>query len=199
MQLVVATHNPDKLKDYQHYFQALPYTLISIGSLNAEEPEETGTTFAENALLKAQHAFKITQLPAFADDSGFCIRALGGLPGVYSARFAITPEGKKDFQYAFTKLEQQLGTQSPLTDFVCAIAYQDAHQTQRFESKVEGYFDFNKKDIPGFGYTPIFVPTQDNPEKLSLAEMGDARRRVYAARGKTTALLTAWLSQKTTV
>lgn len=195
MQLVVATHNPDKLKDYQHYFAELPYTLITIGSITSEEPAETGATFAENATLKAQHAFALSQLPSFADDSGFCIRALGGLPGVYSARFATTPTGQKDFQYAFAQLEAQLGAQSPATDFVCAIAYRDAQGAQLFESTVEGYFDFSKKHIPGFGYTPIFVPTQDNPEKLSLAEMGDARRRVYAARGKSTALLTTWLKK----
>lgn len=181
MTLVLATFNHDKLKDLLSYFTPHFSKILPLSHWTQVDIEETGQTFEENALIKAQYSFDITQHPSIADDSGFCMRSLDGLPGIYAGRFAKTPTGKTDFKYAFEKLEDALGEKDPITDFVCSLSYIDHHHTIVVHGVVEGFFDFSKKNNPGFGYTPIFVPLENNPSQLSLSEMGDDVRRTYSA------------------
>lgn len=191
--IVVATHNENKLKDYLHYFDALPFEIIPISHFSGHYPEETGTTFEENALIKARHSYEASQLPSFADDSGFCVHVLGGIPGVYAGRFATNDKGERDFLFAFSKLQAMIGNLDPATDFVVLIAYVDGKTEKLFKGTLHGYFDFSKKDIPGFGYTPIFVPKENNPNGLSLGQMGDTLRRQISARGKAVSQLIDFL------
>ncbi|MBX9976981.1 MAG: non-canonical purine NTP pyrophosphatase [Alphaproteobacteria bacterium] len=193
LKLIIATHNNDKLKDLTYYMADSPYDVLPISHYTHNDPEETGATFEENALIKVRHSFEVTRLLSIADDSGFCMHALEDKPGIHAGRFA-EKNGVRDFKYAFETLQKMLGDKDPATDFVCTLAYKDAAVEKVFRGVVAGYFDFEKSDQPGFGYTPIFVPLDNNPKKLSLAEMGDIMRRQFSARGKAAAMLKEWLT-----
>lgn len=180
--IVVATHNQSKIKDYYSYFENSPFECIPIATYTHHEPEETGDTFEENALIKARHAHALTGLPSFSDDSGFCMHALGGIPGIHTASFSVNEQGQTDFRYAFEKLKEMSDGRDTSTDFVAVIAYVDSTEERVFKNVLKGYFDFSKMDKEGYGYTPIFVPFDNNPEQLSLGEMGDALRRHFSPR-----------------
>jgi XTP/dITP diphosphohydrolase len=160
--LVIATHNPGKLREMRELL--LPYGIeaVSAGELGLPEPEETGSSFAENAHLKAHAAAIATGLPAFADDSGLAVDALDGHPGIFSARWA-GPE--KDFQRAMQRVEDELrarGAQAPSQrkgHFVSAlcVAWPDGH-VETFEAKVDGTLVWPPRGDQGFGYDPIFLP-----------------------------------------
>lgn len=182
MTIVLATFNQNKLNDLLHYLSPHIQNIIPLSHWTKNDIEETGTTFEENALIKARYCFDVTKSPSIADDSGFCMQSLEGLPGIYAARFAKRPNGTTNFEHAFQTLEEKLGKQDPTTDFVCTLAYVDEKHTFVVRGVVKGFFDFSKKDVHGFGYTPIFVPSDNNPNGLSLAEMGDTLRRTYSAR-----------------
>lgn len=158
--LVIATHNPGKLWELQQLLAPHGVDAVSAGDLGLSEPEETETTFAGNALLKARAAATAADLPAFADDSGLCVDALGGEPGVYSARWA--GEGR-DFAAAIRRVERELAERDakpPFSaHFVCALAivWPDGH-VERFEGRVDGVLVFPPRGEKGFGYDPIFLP-----------------------------------------
>lgn len=182
MTTVIATFNHNKLNDLLVYLSPHINDLRPLSEWTEDDVEETGLTFEENALIKAKYCFEVTKHPSIADDSGFCMKSLEDLPGIYAARFAKMPDGTTDFKYAFHILENKLGLKDPCTEFVCALAYVDEVRSFVVRGVVKGFFDFSKQDIPGFGYTPIFVPEENNPNRLSLAEMGDTLRRTYSAR-----------------
>ncbi len=192
--IVIATHNPHKRDDLIHYVHHT-FECVPIADFTLHEPLETGETFEANALLKARFSYDVTGLPSLADDSGFCMKNLNGMPGIYAARFAINNKGETDYLHAFNTLEQQLGDQDPATDFVCTLVYKDAHGEKVFQGTVPGFFDFSKKHTPGFGYTPLFVPLENNPQKLSLADMGDPQRRTFSARKKAAFDFLQWVTQ----
>lgn len=194
--IIIATHNKDKLKDLMYYMAESPYEVLPISYYTTDDPEETGTTFEENALIKARHGFFVTGLPSIADDSGFSIHALDGKPGIHAGRFA-EKDGVRDFKYAFSVLQEMLGDKDPSADFVCTLAYKDDHIEKVFRGVLPGYVDFSKANTPGFSYTPIFVPIENNSDRLSLAEMGDAMRRNLSHRGKAVTMLKEWLYKKT--
>jgi XTP/dITP diphosphohydrolase len=160
--LVIATHNPGKLREMRELL--LPYGIeaVSAGELGLPEPEETGSSFAENAHLKARAAAIATGLPAFADDSGLAVDALDGNPGIFSARWA-GPE--KDFRHAMQRVEDELrgrGAHVPSqrkAHFVSAlcVAWPDGH-VEAFEAKVDGTLVWPPRGDQGFGYDPIFLP-----------------------------------------
>jgi XTP/dITP diphosphohydrolase len=160
--LVIATHNPGKLKEMRALLSPYGIEAISAGELGLPEPEETGTTFIANALIKARAAAEHANLPAFADDSGLCVDALDGAPGIYSARWAGET---KDFGGAMARLESELrarGATTPATrrsHFVSALAlvWPDRHE-ETFEAIVEGTIVFPPRGTKGFGYDPIFMP-----------------------------------------
>jgi XTP/dITP diphosphohydrolase len=160
--LVIATHNPGKLAEMRELLAIYGVEAISAGELGLAEPDETGSSFRANALIKAEAAAKASGMPAFADDSGIVVDALGGRPGIHSARWA-GPD--KDFRYAMNEIQTQLmalGATDPQQRrgrFVSAlcVAWPDGH-VEEFEAAVEGTVVWPPRGDKGFGYDPIFLP-----------------------------------------
>ena len=154
--LVVASHNPGKLREIRDLLGPFGIETKGAAELGLAEPEETGTTFAENAALKARAAAQASGLPSLADDSGLAVTALGGAPGIYSARWAGE---KKDFSAAMARVERELqGKQDRSAKFVCALALAEPDGgAQIFEGEVHGRLVFPPRGSKGFGYDPIFM------------------------------------------
>jgi XTP/dITP diphosphohydrolase len=180
--LVVATHNPGKLWELQQLLAPHGVDAVSAGDLGLPEPEETETTFRGNALLKARSAAAAAQLPAFADDSGLCVDALDGAPGVYSARWAGEA---RDFGAAIKRVERELQIRDAAppypAHFACAlaIAWPDGH-IEEFEGRVDGVLVFPPRGSKGFGYDPIFLP--DGLER-TFGEMMSAEKHAMPGDG----------------
>ena len=158
-QLLIATHNPGKLAEMRELTEGYGINAVSAGELGLAEPEETGTTFAENARIKAKAAAAASGMPAFADDSGLVVDALGGQPGIHSARWA-GPD--KDFGRAMEKVERALRECNAPTrraHFIAALclAWPDGH-VEEFEGKVDGTLVWPPRGDKGFGYDPMFLP-----------------------------------------
>lgn len=156
--VVIATHNAGKLTEMRELLAPFGIEAVSAGELGLPEPEETGTMFAENAAIKARAAADATGLPAFADDSGLCVDALDGAPGIFSARWAGPA---KDFDGAMARIFHELerrGAHSRRAHFVSALvlAWPDGH-TELFEGRVFGDL-VAARGSAGFGYDPIFRP-----------------------------------------
>jgi XTP/dITP diphosphohydrolase len=160
--LVIATHNPGKLREMRELLMPYAIEALSAGELGLAEPEETGADFRANALIKAASAAQRAALPAFADDSGLCVDALHGAPGIFSARWA--GEGR-DFAGAMARIEEELRRLGAVAadrrraHFACALAlaWPDGH-AETFAAKVEGTLVFPPRGTKGFGYDPIFLP-----------------------------------------
>ena len=160
--LVIATHNPGKLREMRELLAAYGVEAISASDLQLPEPEETGTTFAANGRIKAEAAARAAGLPAFADDSGLAVDALGGEPGIYSARWGGE---RKDFGAAMQKVADRLREQGALSPeqrrahFVSAlcVAWPDGH-AEEFEGRVSGTLVWPPRGDKGFGYDPMFMP-----------------------------------------
>ena len=158
--LVVATHNSGKLREMRELLAPHGFEAVSVGELGLPEPDESGTSFAENAIIKAEAAARASGLPAMADDSGLCVEALDNAPGIYSARWAGEA---KDFAAAMARIEREVAARGPgasrRAHFVSAIALArpDAG-TRVFEGKVFGDLVFPPRGTLGFGYDPIFRP-----------------------------------------
>jgi XTP/dITP diphosphohydrolase len=160
--VVIATHNPGKLVEMRELLAPHGVEVVSAAELNLPEPEETGKTFLENAHIKAAAATKAAQLPALADDSGLTVDALGGEPGIYSARWA-GPD--KDFSRAMRVIDEKLKL-AGATDaskrraaFVAALSvvWPDGHE-EVVEGRVEGTLVWPPRGTKGFGYDPMFLP-----------------------------------------
>ncbi len=157
--LVVASHNPGKVREIADLLASLNVEIVSAADLGLPEPDETGETFRENAELKALAAAKAAKLPALSDDSGLCVEALGGAPGIYSARWAGPT---KDFAFAMEKLRRGMLETGPVDTaacFICglALAWPDGH-VEYFEGRVDGDLVWPPRGDKGFGYDPVFVP-----------------------------------------
>jgi XTP/dITP diphosphohydrolase len=183
--LVIATHNPGKLADMRELLMPYGVDAISAGELNLPEPEETGMSFRANARIKAEAAAKATGLPAFADDSGLAVAALGGEPGIYSARWA-GPD--KNFHRAMETIEQKLREQGATTperrkaQFVSAlcVAWPDGH-VDEFEARVDGALVWPPRGDQGFGYDPMFLP---DGHMRTFGEMPSEEKHGLPPRGK---------------
>jgi len=160
--LVIASHNPGKVREIRDLLGPLGFEVISAGDAGAPEPEETGETFAQNALIKAEACLNATGLPALADDSGLEVNALGGAPGIYAARWAGP---NKDFRAAMERVErelQQAGATTPearRANFACALALAGSDDCYHiFIGRVFGHLVWPPRGDRGFGYDPVFVP-----------------------------------------
>ena len=180
--LVIASHNPGKLWELRQLLGPHGVDAVSAGELGLPEPKETETTFRGNALLKARVAAQASGLPAFADDSGLCVDALDGAPGVYSARWGGE---SRDFGAAIERVERELkehGAKPPFTaHFICALAivWPDGH-AEEFEGRVDGVLVFPKRGDTGCGYDPIFLP--DGLDK-TFGEMMSAEKHALPGDG----------------
>jgi len=191
--LVIATHNPGKLREIGDQLAPFGVAVVSAGELGLPEPEETGTTFLANAELKARAAAAASGLPALADDSGLAVHALGGDPGIYSARWA-GPE--KDFMLAMRKVEDALGDAVDRTaHFACALALCWPPENgkpgacEMFEGEVHGTLTWPPRGEHGFGYDPAFIADgetitfgeMDPALKHGMSHRADAFRKLVAA------------------
>jgi len=162
--LLIATHNAGKLAEFRELFTPLGLVLISAGDLNLDEPEETGTTFVENARLKAHTAAKASGMIALADDSGLSVDALDGEPGVYTADWAQTAHGR-DYQMAMKRVEdrlQAIGANSPglrkgSFNATLCLAHPDGRD-DLYVGKVTGTMVWPPRGDKGFGFDPMFMP-----------------------------------------
>ena len=178
--LVIASHNQGKVREIRALLEPLHIEVIGAGELDLIEPEETGTTFIENAELKAKLAAHAADLPALSDDSGFCVQALGGAPGIYSARWAGP---NKDFGHAMECVSTALlasGSTNRVCEFVCALslAWPDGH-CESFEGRIAGDLTWPPRGDKGFGYDPIFTPTGHSQ---TFAEMDPADKHAMSHR-----------------
>ena len=163
--IVVASHNDGKLREFADLMAPFGFKAKSAKEFGLPEPDETGTTFEENAYIKAHAAASATGLPALSDDSGLCIDALDGQPGVYTANWAELPDGKRDFAMAMQRAElamQQVGAALPesRTGRFVAVncgAIPDGH-AEYFRGEAEGHLVWPPRGDKGFGYDPVFVP-----------------------------------------
>ena len=186
--LVIATHNPGKAREIADLLAPFGVEVVTAGALNLPEPEETGTTFAANAAIKAAAAAKVSGLPALADDSGLEVAALGGRPGVQSARLAGPA---KDFARAMRAIEDELKDKPDRrANFICALAlcWPDGH-CEVFEGRVDGALIWPPRGTQGFGYDPVFVADghvitfgeMDPAEKHAISHRANAFRELVAA------------------
>ena len=200
--LVIASHNAGKVREIRALLEPFGIEPVSAGDLGLPEPEETGTTFAENALLKAHASAGASGLPALADDSGLCVAALDGAPGVYTADWAekqwfeaqALGGAGRDWYLAMGKVEGKLAEQGPDVDrsafFICtlALAWPDGHE-EIFEGRVHGTLAWPPRGTMGFGYDPVFVPMGrhhtfaelDPAEKHAMSHRADAFRKLVEA------------------
>ena len=180
--LVIATHNSGKLWEMRELLAPYGVDAVSASDLDLPEPEETGSTFAENARIKAASAARAAALPAFADDSGLCVEALDGAPGIYSARWA---GDTRDFGAAMRKVESELAARAARPPFRAAfmsalcVAWPDGH-VEEFEGRVDGELIFPPRGAKGFGYDPIFRP--DGHDK-TFGEMMSVEKHAIPADG----------------
>ena len=191
--ILIATHNAGKLEEMEHLFGALGIKVVGAAEMNLPEPEETGTTFVENARIKAHAAASATMLPALSDDSGIVVDALGGAPGVYTADWAETDSGR-DFVMAMTRTHDELvacNAKKPWACRFCAtfvLAWPDGHD-EVFEGVVEGQFVWPMRGVIGHGYDPAFQPAghditfgeMDSQEKNKISHRADAFGKLKAA------------------
>ena len=196
--LVIASHNAGKVREIRALLEPFGIEPVSAGDFGLPEPEETGTTFAENALLKAYASAQGSGLPALADDSGLCVASLHGAPGVYTADWAERQayEGGpgRDWYMAMGKVEGKLAEIGPDVDrsgyFVCtlALAWPDGH-SEVFEGRVHGTLTWPPRGTLGFGYDPVFVPVGrlqsfaelDPAEKHAMSHRADAFAKLVKA------------------
>jgi len=181
-QLVVASHNAGKVREIKALLGPHGIEAISAGSLGLAEPEETGTTFAANAEIKALASAKASHHAALADDSGLCVDALDGAPGIYSARWAGPT---KDFRIAMNRIHDELrhkGLSTSAAKFVCALCVAlPSGEFQTFEGEVRGHLTFPPRGEHGFGYDPIFVA---NGMEQTFAEIDPAKKHAMSHRAK---------------
>lgn len=183
--LVIATHNPGKLREMRELLMPHGVEAVSAGDLGLPEPEETGTSFAENARIKAYAAAAASGLPAFADDSGLAVDALDGEPGIYSARWA---GADKDFGRAIQAVEDKLsarGAHAPsrrTAHFVSAlcVAWPDGH-VEEFAATVDGTLVWPPRGDQGFGYDPMFLP---DGHARTFGEMGSEEKHGLPPKGR---------------
>jgi XTP/dITP diphosphohydrolase len=182
--LLIASGNEGKIMEIREIMSDFNVEIVSAKDFGIAEPEETGETFIENAVLKAKHYGDISGLPALADDSGLCVDALGGAPGIHSARWGGEA---KDFNAAMKKVESELpDKKNAKAKFVCALALywpkMPKNNLETVEGYVEGALTFPKRGTKGFGYDPIFIPKGydktfaeiDHEVKLKISHRADA-------------------------
>ena len=193
--LVIATHNPGKLREMRALMEPVGIACIGAEELGLPEPEEIGNSFVDNADLKAREAADLSGLPALADDSGLCVDALHGAPGIFSARWAEDENGERNWHRAMERVWREIEATGPDASrdahFACAlaIAWPNDGQAENFEGRVDGTLVWPPRGDRGFGYDPLFVPAgrdvtfgeMDPAEKHQISHRADAFRKLVKA------------------
>ncbi len=189
--LVVASHNDGKVREISDLLRPYGLDVVSAKGLNLPEPEETGSSFRENAILKAVAAAEAAGRVALADDSGLSVTALGGAPGIYSARWAEGPDGSRDFTSAMERVHRELGASADRgAAFVCVLALAwPSGQVNCFEGRVTGEITWPPRGSHGFGYDPVFIPAghdmtfgeMDPQDKHAISHRAAAFRKLVQA------------------
>lgn len=196
--LVLATHNQGKVRELSELLEPFNIEVISAGALGIPEPDETESTFAGNARLKAVASATAAKLPALADDSGLCIPALDGAPGIYSARWGGE---EKDFVMATARIKAELEAKNAdlkttKAYFICVLSLaQPDGSSVEFEGRIDGTLTFPARGDLGFGYDPIFVPNHDT---RTFAEMSQLEKNQRNHRAAAFAKFVEWLNTKKT-
>lgn len=195
-ELVLASHNRGKLAELTSALAGLPVRLRAASECGVSEPEEGASSFVENALIKARHAALVSGLPALADDSGLCVDALGGAPGVRSARYAGAGASDADNNAKLLAATDQLPGSARGCRFVCVLVLVN-HADDPLPLIAEGLWEGRLLRVPrgngGFGYDPIFA---DADTGLSAAELSPAQKLAVSHRGKAIAALQTRLLAK---
>lgn len=188
--IVVASHNPGKVREIADLLRPLGIEAVSAGELDLPEPEETETTFEGNARLKAEAAAEASGLAALSDDSGLCIDALGGAPGIFSARWAGPA---KDFKIAMQKVEHELRDRYALSPdqrkahFVCALCLaMPGQESKVYRGEVHGLMVWPPRGEKGFGYDPVFQP---DGHDITFGEMDPDAKHAMSHRARAFAQL----------
>lgn len=180
--ILIATHNAGKAQEFRDMLLPLGIKVSTGAEYNLIEPAETGVTFRENAAIKALSAARVAGIPALADDSGICVNALNGEPGVFTADWAVTPQGR-DFGMAMERVEHFLaGKTDRSAYFICclALAFPNGN-VQYFEGRTDGTLVWPVRGAHGFGFDPMFMP--DGHAK-TFAEMPKEEKNKISHRGK---------------
>lgn len=190
-QLVLASNNPGKLREFAQMLAALDFEVLPQAQFDVPEAEEPHVTFVENALAKARHAARLTGLPALADDSGICVTALGGAPGVYSARFAGEPKSDaRNNQKLIADLADQRDRRAHYVCVLVFVRHADDPQPVIAEGEWHGEIVDTPKGENGFGYDPyFFVPAKG----CTVAQMAAVDKNEMSHRGKALRQLMAQL------
>lgn len=188
-EVVIATNNKSKVEELKRMLEPLGFAVYSLKDRKITiEVEETGETFAENALLKARAIHELVGCPVIADDSGLCVDALGGAPGVYSARWS----GEGDKANNEKLLRELEGVTDRSAQFVCVIAYLDENgSSHTFTGVCHGEIGFEERGLFGFGYDPLFMIGD-----RSVAEMEPEEKDAVSHRGDAIRKLTEWLGEQ---
>lgn len=191
MDIIIATNNAHKVEEFKRLLTPMGYEVYSLKDKKIKvEIEENGSTFAENAMIKAQTIYDMVHLPVIADDSGICVDALNGRPGIYSARYG--GEGLDDHGRNLKLLEELQGVTNRTGRFVCSIAYIDANgEKHSFEGVCEGVIGDEEKGENGFGYDPLFLVGEK-----SFAQLSGADKDALSHRGKANRLLCAYIAEQ---
>jgi XTP/dITP diphosphohydrolase len=193
--LVIGTHNAGKLREIAALVEPLGIACVGAEELGLPEPDEIGVTFADNADLKAREAADLSGLPALADDSGLCVDALHGRPGIFSARGAVVVAGTRDCTGALDMVWRVVDATepdaAPAAHFACslAIAWPNDGQVETFDGRVDGTLVWPPRGDKGFGYDPMFVPVGHDQTfgeleplaKHQMSHRADAFRKLLAA------------------
>ena len=185
LKIVIATKNQGKVREMIHAFQGLPVELVSLADLDErfQEPVEDGDTFAANSLLKAEYYQKQTGMACLADDSGLEVEALGGAPGVYSARFAGESASDADNNAKLQQELKKLGRESSPAAYQCALTFMDAEgRTLTAKGVCRGEIRLQARGENGFGYDPYFYVGDVTMAEMSLAEKQAISHRGAALR-----------------
>lgn len=189
-EVVFASHNAGKIKEIKELLQPFGINVKSALDMKLPDVEETGSTFAENSLLKSQTIAELTGLPCIADDSGLCVDALNGAPGVYSARYAPNRDFDKGMEKLLAEMAQS-PNKSRKAHFSCVISLAFPNGGyELFEGRVDGHIAAEKQGIGGFGYDPLFIP--DGFAK-SFAQMSKDEKNQVSHRGRAVEKLKAYL------
>ena len=185
MDLVLATHNSGKVEEFKHLFGEVGFNINDISEYSWTPPQENGKSFWENSLIKAREATNLTGMVSLADDSGLCIDALEGAPGIYSADWAVMSDGSRDFGHAINKLVNKIQKTDSLkpfkAHFICSlILYWPDDYFEKFEGKIYGEIIWPGRGVKGHGYDPIFLP---NGYKETFGQMDRWNKNKISHRG----------------